>query len=186
MQTKEQKAQYRREYELKNRDRLRKYRRDWVRKKNGTDPKNLKENVQARDEEVERMIQESVKNINIKIAEKTERLALIFGLSKECITSLFQVWDLTDEVPKMDGRLVPCAIRRYIYARDNYTCQYCGKDGSIKTKDTPHGDLLTIDHKNPIRRFGIDSNVNNLITACSRCNARKHNKTYEEYVSIKV
>lgn len=55
-----------------------------------------------------------------------------------------------------------------IFKRDNYTCQYCGKD-----KD------LSIDHVLPRSRGG-GSTWKNLITACKTCNARKGDYTPDE------
>lgn len=55
--------------------------------------------------------------------------------------------------------------RRTIFARDNYTCQYCG----TVTKE------LTIDHVIP-RRAGGQATWENLVTCCRRCNIRKSDK----------
>jgi 5-methylcytosine-specific restriction endonuclease McrA len=55
--------------------------------------------------------------------------------------------------------------RRTIFARDNYTCQYCGST----TKD------LTIDHVIP-KRAGGKASWDNLVTCCRRCNIKKSDK----------
>ena len=55
--------------------------------------------------------------------------------------------------------------RRTIFARDNYTCQYCGST----TKD------LTIDHVIP-KRAGGPATWDNLVTCCRRCNIKKSDK----------
>ncbi len=52
--------------------------------------------------------------------------------------------------------------RRELFARDNYTCQYC----SQQTKD------LTIDHVVP-RFLGGEHIWENLVSACKPCNQRK-------------
>ncbi len=52
--------------------------------------------------------------------------------------------------------------RRDVFARDKYTCQYCGK----YTKE------LTIDHIIP-RRLGGEHVWNNVTSACKACNQRK-------------
>lgn len=52
--------------------------------------------------------------------------------------------------------------RRDVFARDKYTCQYCGKS----TKD------LTIDHVIP-RRLGGEHIWDNVVSACKACNQRK-------------
>jgi 5-methylcytosine-specific restriction endonuclease McrA len=52
--------------------------------------------------------------------------------------------------------------RLEVFARDNYTCQYCGR----QTRD------LTIDHVVPRHRGG-DHNWLNVVSACPACNRRK-------------
>lgn len=59
--------------------------------------------------------------------------------------------------------------RREIFRRDNYTCQYCGKQGLN----------LTIDHVLP-RRLGGNNNWTNVVTACATCNHRKGGRRPEE------
>ena len=66
-------------------------------------------------------------------------------------------------------RPVAKLTRREIFARDNYTCQYCG----AKTKD------LTLDHVIPRHRGGRHT-WENLVSACKVCNHRKGGKTLEE------
>ncbi|KAM0895896.1 hypothetical protein ACQ4PT_023550 [Festuca glaucescens] len=62
-------------------------------------------------------------------------------------------------------RVKQCLSRKNILYRDNFTCQYC-----------PSEDDLTIDHVIPTSRGG-KWEWENLVTACSRCNSRKGNKT---------
>jgi 5-methylcytosine-specific restriction endonuclease McrA len=59
--------------------------------------------------------------------------------------------------------------RREIFARDSYTCQYCGRQS---------GDL-TLDHVVPRHRGGAHT-WENLVTACKTCNHRKGGKFLEE------
>jgi Restriction endonuclease len=59
--------------------------------------------------------------------------------------------------------------RRSIFARDNFTCQYCGVVG----KD------LTIDHVIP-KRYGGGMEWENLVTCCRKCNTRKGDKAPEK------
>jgi 5-methylcytosine-specific restriction endonuclease McrA len=59
--------------------------------------------------------------------------------------------------------------RRSIFARDNYTCQYCGTTG----KD------LTIDHVIP-KRMGGGMEWENLVTCCRKCNTKKGDKLAEK------
>ncbi|KAL6880155.1 hypothetical protein ACP4OV_011720 [Aristida adscensionis] len=58
--------------------------------------------------------------------------------------------------------------RKNILYRDGFTCQYCSA-----------GENLTIDHVIPISRGG-KWEWENLVTACSRCNSRKGQKTLEQ------
>ena len=55
--------------------------------------------------------------------------------------------------------------RRAIFARDNYTCQYCGQ---ISRE-------MTIDHVVP-RRAGGAAAWDNLVASCKTCNSRKGDK----------
>jgi 5-methylcytosine-specific restriction endonuclease McrA len=61
--------------------------------------------------------------------------------------------------------------RANIYARDRYTCQYCG-DGF------PAGDL-TFDHVVPVAHGGR-KDWENIVTCCVGCNRRKGGRTPEE------
>lgn len=59
--------------------------------------------------------------------------------------------------------------RREVFIRDNYTCQYCGRQS---------GDL-TIDHIVPRSRGGGHT-WENLVSACKSCNHRKGGKSLAE------
>jgi len=63
---------------------------------------------------------------------------------------------------------VPPVNRREVLRRDHYSCQYCGTN-----KD------LTLDHVIPRSRGGRHS-WDNVVTACSKCNSRKSNRTPKE------
>jgi hypothetical protein len=54
------------------------------------------------------------------------------------------------------------ALRTAVFARDNYTCQYCGARGV----------RLECDHIIPVSRGG-DHTLDNLTTACYTCNRAK-------------
>ena len=61
-------------------------------------------------------------------------------------------------------------VSRYgIYARDNFSCQYCGQK---------HVDL-TLDHVYPRHLGGITS-WQNLVTCCKKCNYKKAGKTLDK------
>ena len=55
-------------------------------------------------------------------------------------------------------------LRQVIFARDNYTCQYCGCSGD-ETE-------LEIEHIIPISKGG-NNDIRNLCTACKNCNRKK-------------
>ena len=61
--------------------------------------------------------------------------------------------------------------RANIYARDDYTCQYCGK--KFPSED------LTFDHVVPVA-LGGQKRWDNIVAACFRCNHRKGGRTPEE------
>ncbi|MEW5974455.1 MAG: HNH endonuclease [Acidobacteriota bacterium] len=61
--------------------------------------------------------------------------------------------------------------RANIYARDRYSCQYCGL--------THRADELTFDHVIPVSRGGTKS-WENIVTACIDCNRRKGGRTPSE------
>ena len=60
-------------------------------------------------------------------------------------------------------------LRKEIFRRDSYTCQYCGK----RTHQ------LTIDHIIP-RHKGGQHRWENLVSACRACNRKKGGKTPQE------
>jgi 5-methylcytosine-specific restriction endonuclease McrA len=53
--------------------------------------------------------------------------------------------------------------RRAVFARDSWTCQYCG------------GTAETVDHVVPRSRGGVHS-WENVVAACKKCNGRKRDK----------
>ncbi len=70
---------------------------------------------------------------------------------------------------------VPRRFRRqvtntFLFARDNYRCQYCQR-GQVELKPR---ECLTRDHLIPLSRGG-GNDWANVVTACSSCNTRKGN-----------
>lgn len=61
--------------------------------------------------------------------------------------------------------------RRNVYARDNNTCQYCGK--KFKTED------LNLDHVNPKTKGGTTT-WENIVCSCYKCNGKKGPNTPDE------
>ena len=75
---------------------------------------------------------------------------------------------------------VPRRFRRqvtntFLFARDDYTCQYCGRH-----REQLRGrQFLTRDHVVPLSRGGGNT-WDNVVTACSPCNNRKGNRVPRE------
>lgn len=63
---------------------------------------------------------------------------------------------------------IPPEVRKYVFQRDRYQCQSCGKT-TLVTK-------LTIDHIIPLARGG-QNDISNLHTLCFSCNQQKTDKT---------
>jgi len=75
---------------------------------------------------------------------------------------------------------VPRRFRRqvtntFLFARDRYRCQYCGRSGA----DLKPRESLTRDHLIPLSRGGTND-WSNVVTACASCNTRKANRLPEE------
>lgn len=60
-----------------------------------------------------------------------------------------------------------------VFARDNFTCRYCGRQ-SDEAK-------LVVDHITPVCQGGANS-LDNLITSCEACNQGKSGKTIAQSV----
>ncbi|MFL5583085.1 MAG: HNH endonuclease [Gemmatimonadaceae bacterium] len=75
---------------------------------------------------------------------------------------------------------VPRRFRRqvtntFLFARDHYRCQYCGRPAAeLKPREA-----LTRDHLIPLSRGGTNE-WTNVVTACSSCNTRKANRLPSE------
>lgn len=69
-------------------------------------------------------------------------------------------------------KAIPRRLRFEILRRDNYTCRYCGAKAPDAT--------LTVDHVIPVVLGGGDE-PNNLVTACTDCNAGKASTSPDEH-----
>jgi len=72
-----------------------------------------------------------------------------------------------DRIPKRHVRY----SRVNIFARDKFTCQYCG--------GKPHRSLLNLDHVIP-RALGGKTSWENVVCSCVDCNRRKGGRTPEQ------
>ena len=59
-------------------------------------------------------------------------------------------------------------IRIQILERDRWQCHYCGKQLS--------GTDATVDHINPVSKFGANNDPDGLVAACRSCNSRKKDR----------
>lgn len=64
-------------------------------------------------------------------------------------------------------------VRFAVFARDGFTCRYCGRQSDSVT--------LVVDHIFPVAAGGTND-IENLITACEPCNQGKGAKTLEQHV----
>ncbi|KAF5749185.1 putative endonuclease [Tripterygium wilfordii] len=83
-----------------------------------------------------------------------------------CIPAVLRVPHLLQIVKRR--RIKNSLSRKNVLFRDNFTCQYCSSREN-----------LTIDHVLPVARGG-EWKWENLVTACSKCNSKKGQKTPEE------
>ncbi len=93
-----------------------------------------------------------------------ERLGIIGGYIRVPRVLLLVAYE---RVPKRHVRF----SRFNIFARDNNTCQYCGKRFSRTD--------LNLDHVNPRSQGGV-STWENIVCSCHACNRRKGGRTPEQ------
>jgi len=67
---------------------------------------------------------------------------------------------------------IPPEVRQYVFQRDKYQCQSCGK-----TATETH---LSIDHIIPLA-LGGQNDISNLHTLCLVCNQTKSDKTDQRF-----
>lgn len=72
-------------------------------------------------------------------------------------------------------KLLRSVSNTFLFGRDKYTCQYCGRNES----QLAQREGLEREHIVPRSRGGKDV-WTNVVTACSTCNARKRDRTPEE------
>ena len=68
------------------------------------------------------------------------------------------------KMPKNPRINIPKSVKQYIFQRDKYQCQSCGK--------TNKEAKLNIDHIIPLAKSG-SNDISNLQTLCSSCNQKK-------------
>jgi 5-methylcytosine-specific restriction endonuclease McrA len=86
---------------------------------------------------------------------------------------------VTEKSPR-GGDTIPAGVRKNVYARDNYTCRYCGfKQGSKAPTGDYVGASISIDHVIPSSQGG-DVSLDNCVCCCTVCNRKKNGRTPEE------
>ena len=91
----------------------------------------------------------------------------------------------------MTTRWIRKSTRTALYARDEYTCQYCLCSVSPGVQvapgeviaSIPGTALATLDHATP-RSLGGSNDRSNLRTACVSCNAAKGERTEQDYRAL--
>lgn len=76
------------------------------------------------------------------------------------------------KVPEKFRRMV---TNTFLFARDDYTCQFCGR----KEHQLKKNEVLNRDHVFPQSRGGQNT-WTNCVTACSTCNTKKADRTPQE------
>ncbi len=79
---------------------------------------------------------------------------------------------LTKAIVRKTTRVIEQGLSWKVYKRDDYHCRYCGKDGIP----------MTVDHA-VLWEKGGPSIEKNLITACRKCNKKRGNTEYEDWLS---
>lgn len=89
-----------------------------------------------------------------------------------------------------DRDIVPTELRRLVYRRDGWTCQWCGfREGDLRWTDAPFGTWragttirLVLDHIWPWSDHGPDRSWN-LRTLCWDCNTDRSNRLTDTAMS---
>ena len=76
------------------------------------------------------------------------------------------------KVEKTERITIPLSVRKYVYERDNFQCQSCGKKGTEIQ--------LNIDHIIPLAKGG-SNDLSNLQTLCYQCNQAKSAKRDQRF-----
>ena len=64
------------------------------------------------------------------------------------------------------NRSIPSSVRQAVLDRDDYLCRYCGR----------RSQTMEVDHIIPVSQGGT-STLENLVTACRKCNRKKAGRT---------
>lgn len=123
---------------------------------------------------------EKLTSLNFKAIQKTllylseNKFIRYRTSSDDCFTVILAVqgnipWFTPSKIKRLNGSAW-AKLKKKVLIRDNYTCQYCGK---LEEK-------MHCDHIIPLAKNGNDD-LNNLVTACFKCNNSKGKKLLEEW-----
>lgn len=107
----------------------------------------------------------------VEVLEIDETRTIQFGSGEMPFPTVIRL----KKMVKVPNRHRSRVTNTFLFARDNYTCQYCGKT----ERTMGIRDCLTRDHVIPKSRGGLDI-WTNVVTACGKCNSKKDNKTSTE------
>lgn len=79
---------------------------------------------------------------------------------------------LCKAIYRKSQRQIDASVSWRVFKRDGYSCRYCGKD------DVP----LTVDHL-VLWEDGGPSTVENMVSACKKCNKLRGNTKYEDWLT---
>ena len=113
-----------------------------------------------------------IKIINCKLCNRKIEVYSNYPNRKFCSKECGQNFQ-KERYKTMITPYAPIALRFEILKRDNFTCQYCGRN--VKN----HNVSLHIDHILPRKKGGTDK-PENLITACQECNLGKADVLLED------
>ncbi len=107
------------------------------------------------------------------IAQDKAAVCVEHDIEKRSVSFTFKVPSVIRllETVRLKRRPVVQFTRLNVYARDEFTCQYCLNEF--------HPDRLTLDHVLPESRGGRRT-FENIVTACTPCNRYKDDRTPEE------
>lgn len=113
------------------------------------------------------------------------------GDTKPVKIDVLETWDEVIRTPSMEFKLPAVArlttrvsafkkgvkfSRVNVFTRDNFTCQYCGRQLPMKELNYDHV-IPRIQWKGPVRKL---TDWENIVTSCYPCNDRKAGRTPEQ------
>jgi|SRR6185312_2560252 len=103
------------------------------------------------------------------VLEQHPEYVINAGTSQYAVPTLIVLKEMVPSIANKPAKLT----KSNLYARDNWTCQYCGRHWTELNHST---EFFNQDHVVPRDRNG-KTEWTNLVTSCNRCNNKKANKT---------